>query len=253
MTEYNSEQSGNEWLYREYINRENQFFHAPYEREMEFYTSVKTGDINRVRAFLNSSFTSTPGLGSLSSNPLRNFKYHFIITAAMVSRSCIDAGLPLEQAYSLSDFYIQKADKASTLDEIDRLHDDMVTAYTVLMKKLRADAFHSKPVTMCLNYIYSHLHTRITLKTLSMHVSLSPSYLSKLFKSEMHMTVSEYIEHQKIETASNMLKYSEYSPGEISSILGFPSQSYFTERFRLITGETPAKFRTSHFAQNSFY
>ena len=83
---------------------------------------------------------------------------------------------------------------------------------------------------------------RITLESLAGEVSLSPGYLSRLFKKEMGMSVSQYISMQKIETAKNMLRYSDYSPAQIASILGYPSQSYFTECFRKATSVTPKRF-----------
>ena len=231
-----------DWIYREYINRENMIIHAPYEPEMEFYSYVKNGDMEKIKTYLKRDFTHIQGLGKLSDNEIRNFRYHFIITAAMISRSCIDAGLSLEQAYSLSDYYIQKVDRINSLKEIDSLHKDMVVAYTKLMKKTRASSVYSKPIVQCINYIYAHLHMRITLEHLAKEVSLSPAYLSRLFKKEMGMSVSAYIALQKLETAKNMLRYSDYSPAQIASILGYPSQSYFTECFRKATGTTPKRF-----------
>lgn len=239
----NRASSSKEWIYREYVNREDLVLHAPYEPEMEFYNAVKSGDIKKVKSYLKQGFTSTPGLGRLSDNDIRNFRYHFIITAAMISRACIEAGLSHEQAYSLSDFYIQKADRLDTLAKIDRLHDDMVLSYTELMSNLKASSMYSKPVIKCINYIYAHLHMRITLKDLSKEVSLSESYLSRLFKQETGVSISEYISVQKIETAKNMLMYSDYSPAQIASILGYPSQSYFTECFKKATGSTPKRFK----------
>lgn len=240
MYEKNSLQK--EWIYKEYVNRENLIVHAPFEPEMDFYLAVTKGDMNKVKGFLNKSFTSMEGLGKLSDNIMHHFRYHFVITTAVIARYCIQAGLSLEEAYSLSDFYIQKADKASTTDEIDILHDEMAIDYTRKMNKLKAVPHYSKPVIECINYIYSNLHTRITLPELAERVMLSPSYLSKLFKKETGLSISNYISHQKIETAKNMLLYSSYSPGEIAQILDYPSQSYFTEVFRKATGTTPGQF-----------
>ena len=231
-----------EWIYREYINREDLVLHAPYEPEMEFYSYVKNGDTDKIAEYVKRDFTKTEGLGKLSDNEIRNFRYHFIITAAMISRACIDAGLSLEQAYSLSDYYIQKVDRCNSLIDIDKLHKDMVIAYTKLMKKTKASTVYSKPIVHCINYIYAHLHMRITLNHLADEVSLSPAYLSRLFKKEMGLSVSEYISVQKIETAKNMLRYSDYPPAKIASILGYPSQSYFTECFKKATGTTPKHF-----------
>ena len=57
------------------------------------------------------------------------------------------------------------------------------------------------------------------------------------------MSVSEYISRKKIETAKNMIDYSEYSITDISSILAFPSQSYFVKVFKQYVGLTPGKYK----------
>lgn len=231
-----------EWVYKEYVNRENLIVHAPFESEMDFYSAVREGNEKKVKKYLKNDFTATEALGRLSENIMRHFKYHFVITTAMIARQCIQAGLSLEEAYSLSDFYIQKADVAKDTSDIDALHKEMVMDYTHKMKKLKETPMYSKPVVLCINYIYSHLHTKITLPELAKHVSLSPSYLSRLFKQETGMSISSYISLQKIETAKNMLLFSEYSPAEVAQILGYPSQSYFTETFRKATGTTPKRY-----------
>ena len=61
-------------------------------------------------------------------------------------------------------------------------------------------------------------------------------------------TVNGYIKNKKLETARNMLLYSDFTAAEISFILAFNSQSYFTEVFRKKYGLTPSDFR----AQNLF-
>ena len=230
-----------QWIYKEYINRENNITHAPYEPELDFYHAVQLGDLPTVSEYLNQDFTSIDGLGILSDNALTNFKYHFVITAAMIARHCIEAGMVHEQAYSLSDYYIQRMDRIRKLPELNDLHREMVTAYTDHMHR-KTQIRYSKPVTHVIDYIYSHLHMRLTLHLLATEVSLSPSYLSKIFKKETGISLSDYILKSKLETARNMLLYSEYSPGQISEILGFASQSYFTERFRKEYGLPPAKY-----------
>ena len=115
------------------------------------------------------------------------------------------------------------------------------------MKALRKQKVCSKHIADCLDYIYDHLHTRITIEDLAAHVSLNPSYLSRLFKKEIGTPISNYIQAKKIETAKNMLVYSEHSLSEIASTLAFPTQSYFTEVFRKKTGITPNEYRARHF------
>ena len=68
---------------------------------------------------------------------------------------------------------------------------------------------------------------RLRIDDLAKYTSLSPSHLSKLFKKEVGISISEYIREQKISTAQNLLIYSELSLIEITNHLGFASQSHF--------------------------
>jgi AraC-like DNA-binding protein len=238
-----------EWSYREYIMRENNISHAPYGPEFDFYVSVKSGDIGKVIKLSENAFTDKIGFGQLSDNPLRNIRYHFIISVAMVARYCIEGGMEHEVAYRLSDFYIQQADQCTAIDQISRLHSIMTIDYTKRMKAIKMDKISSKPIVKCIDYIYKNLNIRITVAMLAEYIGLHPSYLSKLFKMETGISISMYIQKRKIETAQNMLKYSDYSPAQIASILAFPTQSYFIEVFKKYVGMTPKKYQDHCFRE----
>ena len=236
-----------EQFYRDFVTREENFLRAPYNPEIEFYNTIKNGDINRIKELLEEPLMDKPGLGRLSDNPLQNLKYHFVVTTALAARYCIEGGMDVSEAYGLSDFYIEKADRCAHQQEITELHPVMCMDYTRRMKNLRKNSVCSKPVAETIDYIFDHLHTRITVEELAEKVDLNPAYLSRLFKKEVGVSISEYIREKKIETAKNMLIYSEYTPGEIAMVLAFPSQSYFTEIFKKNTGITPAKYRKQFF------
>lgn len=235
-----------EYSYKEFIQHEDNILRAPYNPELEFYSIIKSGDVDKTRELCRESLLEKKGLGKLSDNPLRNFKYHLTISIALIARYCIEGGMDLSTAYGLSDFYIQKVDNAKSLKEIDEIHATLAEDYAKRMKKLRNKKICSKPVALCIDYIYDNLHTRITVDTLAKHVNLTTSYLSRLFKKETGLTISDYIQGIKIETAQNMLIYSDYSPSQIASILAFPNQSYFTEVFHKRVGVTPKKYQSLH-------
>ncbi len=224
--------------------------HGSYEREMSFYDAVKTGDMKYVEARIK-EIDATPSTqqerGKLSEDPVRNAMYHFIIATAIIARVCIEGGMEMAEAYSLSDFYISKADEMTHATEISDLHPIMCQDYAKRMKNLRKNKVCSLHVANCLDYIYDHLHTRITVQELANRLNINASYLSRLFKKEVGTSISDYILSKKIETARNMLIYSTYSSAEIATILAFPSQSYFTEVFRKKSGLTPVKYRAEHF------
>lgn len=75
--------------------------------------------------------------------------------------------------------------------------------------------------------------------------NLNPSYFSKLFVKETGFTAKAFIIKAKMETAKNMLLYSESSIFDISMALGFSSQSAFSATFKKSTGLTPIEFRNT--------
>lgn len=235
-----------ELSYKEFIMREDYVFHAPYNPELEFYEMVRAGDVKGCEKLMSEDFCDKKGLGVLSSNPLQSFKYHFTITAAMLSRYCIDGGMEHEMAYHLSDLYIMKADECKTTKEISLLHKKMVRDYTRRMSEIRTSKVYSKHIVMSFNYVYDHLHENIGIKDVADEIGLSEGYLSRLFKKETGMTFTEYVSAKKTETARNMIDYSGYSLSQIANILAFSSQSYFVKVFKKYEGVTPGQYQSAH-------
>ncbi|MBP7177111.1 MAG: AraC family transcriptional regulator [Thermoclostridium sp.] len=232
-----------ELSYREFIMRENDAFHAPYDSEFAFYIAVKNGEVNKVLQMCGNEFSDKGGFGKLSDNPLQNMKYHFVVTAALIARHCIEGRMEHETAYSLSDVYIQKADRCTSIAQVSQLHKVMSLDYTQRMKQIQKKQIFSRQIVKCVDYIYNNLHKRILITELAQYTGLNPSYLSRLFKKQTGVTITEYIQNKKIETARNMLQFSSYLPSQIASILAFPSQSYFIEVFRKKIGMTPKKYQ----------
>ena len=182
----------------------------------------------------------------LSKDPVVNLKYHFVITTAMITRLCCQNGMELEQGFRLSDFYIQKLDDFQTVEDVSRLHDEMVMDYARKMRKNLRNDTNSKHINASKEYIYAHIKERITIEDLADELGVSASYLSRLFKKETGMPVSSYIRQQKIEMAKNLLLFSDASMIEIANRLSFSSQSHFIQQFREVMGMTPKKYRDEH-------
>ena len=206
-----------EWYKQETVSSEEEQAHRPQGEEISFYQAVSSGDIDAVRRNCEQKrFLEKDGVGVLSRNSITNLKYHFVITAALITRNCVERGMEMEKAFRLSDFYILKLD--------------------------------SKPITACLEYIYAHIKERITIEDLAAHTQLSTSYLSRLFKEEIGISVSDYIREKKVEKAQNLLKYCDFSLIEIANYLSFSSQSHFIQSFKKLVGMTPKKYRDIYYS-----
>lgn len=237
-----------EWLLVEAGDDIDEMEHRQTTEEFLFYRAVASGDVEEVKKNCEQErFLESKGVGILSQNPVTNLKYHFVITTAMVTRLCKQNGMELEQAFRLSDFYIQKLDYIHTVQGVQNLHDEMVMDYAEKMRSYFRNDTNSKHINACKEYIYSHIKERITIEDLAKEVGVSASYLSRLFKKETGVSVSVYIREQKIDIAKNLLKFSDYSMIDIANRLAFSSQSHFIQQFREIVGMTPKKYRDIHY------
>lgn len=72
---------------------------------------------------------------------------------------------------------------------------------------------------------------------------LNASYLSQLFKKENGISVSDYIQRERIEEAKRLIELPGVTLSDIATRLHFNDQSYFTKVFKKYTGVTPRQFR----------
>ncbi len=225
-------------------------YHAPYGKEYSFYDAVARGDIAHLtKGNLPIPFSENSGLGKLSANPVRNVRYHLIISIALVCRYCIEAGLSPEIAYSISDLYIQKADICTSEKELEVLRKEVTFDYAKRMQ-MQKKRVYSKHVVTAMDYIKDHIQERISMEQLALVTNIHPNYLSKIFREEMKVTISTYIRERKIEAASYELKHTNISIADITSMFQFSSQSYFIQVFKKKYGSTPMEYRKSYFRRN---
>ena len=224
------------------------FAHTTYDDESHRFHLLMNGDMRAVEE--SEKLLDASIQGTLSSDPLRNMRYLFIINTGIATRYMIEAGLSQETVFSISDVYIQKADTANTIEEIRDLNREVWKVFVQTVADFRNKELHSGPVYRCLEYIDSHFNEKITLEDLGALTGLNPCYLSELFRKEMNGTFGTYLTNLRVETAKALLTRTEYSYSKIAYSLGFCSQSHFSASFRKVTGTTPREYRRAYYNAN---
>lgn len=226
--------------------RRNFIFHSNLSYERVLLDYVKNGRIDKLKDTFDYSIVGEAELGLLSKrNRLRSEKNLMITGIALVCRAAIEGGLNEETAFTLSDFYIQQLEELRSLKAILNLMEEAIMDFTKRVHQLSVERY-SAAITTCQDFIYKHLYGDITLDDLATICSLSPNYLSSLFKKEVGIPISEYIQRQRIDEAKRLLVLTNYSILEISTWLNFNDQSYFIKVFKKYTGLTPRRFRNHH-------
>jgi AraC-like DNA-binding protein len=209
--------------------------------EKKLLNIIKEGRVEDLKELSNIKEEESASILSKSSY-LRSNKNHIITLITLVSRAAIDGGLHEEIAFSLHDRFIQQVEELNRLDEIRSLAADVLYTFAGKVKQVQ-DERYSKTITTCKDYIYKHIYDEINHNDIANKVELSSKYLSFLFKKEVGLTVSEYIQQTKIDEVKKLLAYSKTPISEICSLLNFNDQSYFTKVFKKVVGITPKQYR----------
>lgn len=166
--------------YRLFRQREESQEHVSYEEEYELYFAVASGNLalieNYAKNYMKPDAVENKNNGVLSQNPLQNTKYHFVIFTALITRLCVEHGMLREEAYTLSDLYINKIDVCKNSKDILYIQGEMLLDFTKRMAELEKKRVFSLPIMHAIDYISKHLQESLTLETIANVLDLNASY-----------------------------------------------------------------------------
>ncbi|WP_309118974.1 response regulator [Paenibacillus sp.] len=93
-------------------------------------------------------------------------------------------------------------------------------------------------------YIRDHLHEELSREDIANHVYLNPDYLTRVFKKETGLSISDYVLHQRLDLAAGLLANTDLSVGAIAAKIGYSNFSHFSRIFKKYMGVNPAEYRS---------
>ena len=145
---------------------------------------VRTGDMNYKQA-LSNCMSISAGVPVQSSDVLRQSKTSIIVFTSLVCRAAIEGDLSPEEAHSLGDSYIQAAESAKSLDELNPLAMMMYDDFIRRVHKHRTNPNLSMQIQKCVDYIEMNLDKKIVAEDLAVLVGYTEYYLTHKFKEEI--------------------------------------------------------------------
>ncbi len=100
-------------------------------------------------------------------------------------------------------------------------------------------------ISNCIRIIDENIAYKLTLDVLSKRLCVSKSHLSKLFKEEIGIGVSDYIRDRRLEQAKHLIQLGNYTITQVSDMLGYCSVCYFSTEFRKKYKLTPSEYSKS--------
>lgn len=113
-------------------------------------------------------------------------------------------------------------------------------------KKIAVPAGVSGAVRHAIEFINGNYKKPISLQDAAEAAGVNPAYLSYLFKQEMEIGFSNYLQERRMECAKELLCTTNYKIKDVASEAGFNDYHYFSKTFKKLNDCSPADYRREH-------
>lgn len=217
-----------------------------YDTENHFLKMIETGNVEEVLIAYDEqnklpSSDNHSYLTSVYHNPLSGLA----MVRALARKAAENGGLSVITIDAITQKAVQLMSASANYLEQTTITRNMLLELTQAVRDhLLHLGDYSAPISKVIEYLSLNFSQEISLSALADIVHFSDSHLSKSFKKETGITISQYIARLRCENAAQMLKDTELSVQEISNYVGYPDNNYFVKVFKKQYGVTPTAFRT---------
>lgn len=198
---------------------------------------IQSGDIKRLDEFMKDNKSDIVlGYSKVKFGNERAFVERVLTISSIAA---INGGVDCTIVYALVFKYQNAIENATDNEEL------LSMSYYILRKFCNTVAFQyykkcKSPVLLpVLRYIHSNLNNKITINMVAKKLNMNANYLSQLFKKEIGINFSEYVNQTKIALAKHLMETTSKSIADISEYLAYSSPSHFNNVFKKIVGTTP--------------
>jgi len=211
----------------------------PINLEKQLQNAIADGNESVSRELLNLY------LGQIffsSNGDLELIKSRVLELIVVLSRSAIEGGGDVGEIFLLNESNIKEVRGFETLENLSLWLNSVIKRYISYVFDF-TDVKHADIIFKVGEYVKNNYAKKITLDDISGYVYLSKSYLSKIFKEEMNLSLTAFINNIRIEKSKSMLTDNSLPLVEVASLAGFEDQSYFNKVFKKTVGISPGKYR----------
>lgn len=217
-----------------------QLLEERYHIEDELLDAITHG--NATKAFSIAESFESYRFAPRTEDFLRDRKNYLLSFNTLLRRTAYVAGVHPFYIDTVSSNYAALVEKCESDDDAYDITQYLIRSYCDLVKK-RSMTSYSEPIRHILVTVDASLTGDLSLKRFAKDLFLNTSYLSTLFKKEIGMTLTEYVNQNRIAHAKRLLKSTTLSVQDIAIQSGIPDIHYFTRLFRRETGMSPREWR----------
>ena len=105
------------------------------------------------------------------------------------------------------------------------------------------DEFRMDIVSKVKAYLHSHYKEHIGVNTIAERLNITPNYLSRLFREQTGMRLTDYLTQMRMEIAKALLRVQGNSVKFVADEVGYFNAKHFANVFMKVVGLTPSEYR----------
>ncbi len=219
-----------------------------YEFEEKLLYAVEKGLTEEALKLINKNHLILDTYIYVPNNLFRSAKDLLLIANALYCRTVIKGGVHPVYADSLAKKYIILIEKAYSNADLAPLNRKMLISYCDSVKKLAIKGY-SPIITKAIEYIRLNLIEPLSLQDIAEYLHINASYLSTYFKKETGLTITAFIQQERVEKSKYLMVQGEKSIIQIAQSVGYNDSNYFTRIFKKTTTMTPTEYMKSNKVQ----
>ena len=210
-----------------------------YKVEKNLLNAVEKGSKEEALKFKNSF--QFAAVHRIPNNPLRAYKNLTFSFNTLLRIASERGGVSPIYIHNLSDKFAILIENLSSMAQLEALQINMISEYCDLVNKY-STAGYSKVIRKAIDYINLNFDNPISLSLIADNIDINSSHLSRQFKKETNMTVTEFINKRRIKEAMFLIEQNNNSITEIALMVGYENHNYFCKVFKQMTSLTPKDY-----------
>ena len=207
------------------------------EMERALLQASSHGEKEAARQYLTELLASLHAGG----NEISRIRGQISELLVLLSRTAAENGMDEQQVLLL---HRQWQKSLSALSSFQAVSAWLLTVVEDMLENLAAypDVRHANIIHRCIQHIGAGYQERLTLEDTARMVCLSPDYLSRIFRQETGISFHQYLNNVRITKAKELIRTTNLRLTDISQMVGYDDQSYFTKVFKRTAGIAPGEY-----------
>lgn len=173
---------------------------------------------------------------------LRHQKNNHVILNSLLRAAAKKGGLSVIYLHTISEKFAIAIESTTSLEYLANYFGELMCIEYANAVALFSTKDYSPIIKEVIRYITSNITINISLSDLANRFHVNPSYLSSKFKEDTKMSLTTYINYQRVELSKYYFENNMENITEVAFKVGYNDSSYFTKIFKKITGILPKEY-----------